>query len=95
MLNRRLVLVLAIFGLSLTAGPAFAADSGSIFGGIDSLLTTINTALSGTTGRGIATVALIVIGIACLSGRMSWLTGLVWCIGLAIVVGAGQIVNSI
>lgn len=94
MFNRRATLALAVLGLTLAAGPAFAADS-TLFSGLDTLLQNVITALSGTTGRSIATVGLIVLAIAWLTGRIHWHTALVWACAVAVIVGAPTIVTAI
>jgi type IV secretion system protein VirB2 len=95
MISRRTTFVLAAIGLSLAAGPAFAASGSTLFGGLDTLLQNVITALSGTTGRAIATVALIVLAIAWLTGRIHWHTALVWACAVAVIVGAPTIVAAI
>ena len=51
--------------------------------------------LTGTTGKAIATVAVIAIGIGALLGKISWGTALIVACGVALVFGAASIVDAL
>lgn len=50
---------------------------------------------TGNTGKGLATIAVTVIGIGALLGKVSWGMAIIVGIGIAIVFGAAGIVNSL
>ncbi len=50
---------------------------------------------TGNTGKGIATIAIIVIGIGALMGKVSWGMAIIVGIGVALIFGAASLVNSI
>ena len=50
---------------------------------------------TGTTGKGIATLAIIVIGVGALMGKVSWGMAIIVGIGVALIFGAAALVNSI
>ena len=50
---------------------------------------------TGNTGKGLATIAITVIGIGALLGKVSWGMAIIVGIGVAIVFGAAGIVNSL
>ena len=50
---------------------------------------------TGNTGKGIATIAIIVIGVGALLGKVSWGMAIIVGIGVAIIFGASSLVNSI
>jgi type IV secretion system protein VirB2 len=49
---------------------------------------------TGNTGKGLATIAITVIGIGALLGKVSWGMAIIVGIGVAIVFGAASIVNA-
>lgn len=50
---------------------------------------------TGKIGQGIATVAIIVIGLGALMGKVSWGMAILVAIGIGIIFGAGAIVNAL
>jgi type IV secretion system protein VirB2 len=50
---------------------------------------------TGTTGKGIATIAIIVIGVGALMGKVSWGMAIIVGIGIALIFGAASLVNNI
>jgi len=50
---------------------------------------------TGKVGKGIATLAIIVIGVGALMGKVSWGMAIIVGIGVAVIFGAGQIVNDL
>ena len=60
---------------------------------IGAILCSIVSWLTGTTGRALATIAIVIIGIGALMGKVSWGMAIIVAIGIAIVFGAGTIVE--
>lgn len=60
-----------------------------------SVLCTVTGWFTGNTGQGLATIAITVIGIGALLGKVSWGMAMIVGIGIAIVFGAAGIVNSL
>lgn len=58
------------------------------------VLCTVVQWFTGNTGQGLATIAITVIGIGALLGKVSWGMAIIVGIGIAIVFGAAGIVNS-
>jgi len=50
---------------------------------------------TGPVGKAIATIALIVIGVGALMGKVSWGVAIIVAIGIAIIFGAGMILNAL
>ncbi len=69
------------------AAPALAQDLSPI----NTMFTTIGTALTGPLGRAIGLVALAAVGIAFFTGRMNWMFAGSVVLGLAMLFGAGTI----
>lgn len=70
---------------------AAAAPSDTPMG---TVLCTIVTWFTGNTGKGLATIAVTVIGIGALLGKVSWGMAIIVGIGIAIVFGAAGIVAA-
>ena len=51
--------------------------------------------VAGPVGKGIATIAIIVIGLGALMGKVSWGMAILVGIGIALIFGAGAIVDSV
>ena len=58
------------------------------------VLCTVVAWFTGNTGKGLATIAITVIGIGALLGKVSWGMAIIVGIGVAIVFGAAGIVNA-
>lgn len=50
---------------------------------------------TGKVGKGIATLAIIVIGVGALMGKVSWGMAIIVGVGVAVIFGAGEIVNDL
>ena len=70
---------------------AFAANSDTPMGNV--LCTVVNW-FTGNTGKGLATIAITIIGIGALLGKVSWGMAIIVGIGVAIVFGAAGIVSA-
>jgi type IV secretion system protein VirB2 len=68
---------------------AFATDTP-----MGKVLCTVVNWFTGNTGKGLATIAITVIGIGALLGKVSWGMAIIVGIGVAIVFGAAGIVNA-
>src|SRR4051812_7080881 len=58
------------------------------------VLCTVTAWFTGNTGKGLATIAITVIGIGALLGKVSWGMAIIVGIGVAIIFGAEGIVNA-
>jgi len=58
------------------------------------VLCTVKNWFTGNTGKGLATIAITVIGVGALLGKVSWGMAIIVGIGVAIVFGAASIVDS-
>ncbi len=88
-MDRKVILFLIISVAVLAAQPAFAS-----FGGLpwETPLQVIVSALNGTTGTLMATLAVMVVGILALAGRVSWAHAGAVLFGIACIFGAARIV---
>ena len=89
--------------VALFAGAVFLASfivddvayAQSVFGKADSFLQKVVDALTGTTGKLISMIAVVAVGLAAVFGRIEWTKALIVLGGIAIIVGAPQIVNAL
>jgi len=58
------------------------------------VLCTVKNWFTGNTGKGLATIAITVIGVGALLGKVSWGMAIIVGIGVAIVFGAASIVDA-
>lgn len=91
MMTLALCFVLA-YGAMLIPSDAFAQGGGTTIGG---LLCQVVTWFTGPVGQGIATLAIIVIGVGALMGKVSWGMAIIVGIGVAVIFGAPQIVGEL
>jgi type IV secretory pathway VirB2 component (pilin) len=70
---------------------SFASGSDTPMG---TVLCTVTLWFTGNTGKGLATIAITVIGIGALLGKVSWGMAIIVGIGVAIVFGASGIVSA-
>lgn len=92
-LKSRYWLVMLVFSIVAALGPeaAFAAPPNQISG----VICWVTKAFSGTTGRAIATVAIIAIGMLTFYGKASWGSGFIAAFGIALMFGATSILNAL
>lgn len=85
-----LVLFAVVAGVSLLPETTFAAVNAIqvVFCNLVSLLT-------GTTGKAIATIAVVAVGVGALLGKISWGMAMIVAIGVALVFGAATIVENL
>lgn len=73
------------------ASATTAASSDAISGVLCAIVQKFN----GPIGRGIATIAIIVLGIGLFLGKLSWPVAVATAIGIGLIFGAGQMVTWI
>lgn len=71
------------------------AASGTGTDAIASVLCVIVTALQGTIGKGVATIAIVVLGIGLFLGKLSWPLAVATAIGIGMIFGASDMVSWI
>ena len=81
--------------LAVSVVIADAAHAQSVFGKADTFLQKVVDALTGTTGKLISMIAVVAVGLAAVFGRIEWTKALIVLGGIAIIVGAPQIVNAL
>jgi len=89
-----LVLVAVFVGASLLSSAASAAAAGNS-NAIEQVFCNVVLILTGTTGKAIATVAVIAVGVGALLGKISWGMALIVALGVALIFGAASIVSSL
>lgn len=89
-----LVLTYAMFLIPADALAAFSGPSGES-DTLGNLLCGVADWFTGSVGKGIATLAIIVIGIGALMGKVSWGMAIIVGLGVAVIFGAPQIVNEL
>ena len=67
---------------------AFASDT------IADVLCEVVGWFTGSVGKGIATLAIIIIGVGALMGKVSWGMAIIVGVGVAVIFGAGEIVGA-
>lgn len=87
------------FSLCLTLAMAFVLmpDLASAASGdtIADVLCTVVGWFTGNVGKGIATLAIIIIGVGALMGKVSWGMAIIVGIGVAVIFGASQLVDDL
>jgi len=87
---------LTIFAAAIvTMIPEISLASGADDGGIGESLCNIAEWFTGDTGRAIATVAIIFLGIAAFFGKVTWGLALMFAVGVFAIFGANEIVQAI
>ncbi len=79
--------------LEAIANPGKAGVGGGT--GLDNLFCNILSAITGPIGAGIATIAIVVIGVGALMGKVSWGMAIIVALGIALIFGASSIVDAI
>ena len=85
-----LVFIVSILLLPLCTEVAFASDTV-----VGNMLCNVAGWTSGSTGRGVATLAVIIVGILAVMNKISWGIVLIHIVGVALFEGAGSIVDSL
>ena len=79
----------------VTIGASFGGGGGGDSATIGGLLCRVADWFTGSVGQGIATLAIIVIGIGALMGKVSWGMAIIVGIGVAVIFGAPTIVQEL
>ena len=83
-------------GVSVSSGSGGGLGSGASDGGaIGQILCTVVHWFTGKVGQGIATLAILVIGIGALMGKVSWGMAIIVGIGVGVIFGAPSIVEAL
>ena len=85
-------LLLSVVALML---PEFALANNAADTQISNTLCNVVNWLNGSTGRAIATIAIIVVGVMALAGRLNWSMAIIVVAGIALVFGAKVIVQAL
>lgn len=86
-------LSLALFAVYIAATVPSLAFAGNTT--IGNVLCRVVGWLTGQIGQGIATIAIVIIGIGALLGKVSWGMAIIVGIGVAVIFGAGTIVGEL
>lgn len=87
------VSLLAMLAAVIIMMPDFAHAAGTNTP-MGNVLCTVTNWFTGNTGKGLATIAVTIIGIGALLGKVSWGMAIIVGIGIAIVFGAATLVNT-
>jgi type IV secretion system protein VirB2 len=85
------LMVMLTVAVIILPDAVFAATSDTPMGEV---LCKVKDWFTGNTGKGLATIAITIIGIGALLGKVSWGMAMIVGIGVAIVFGAAQIVTA-
>ena len=94
LLSQRLLLCAGVIACA-TLVATDAAHAQSVLGKADTFLQKIVDALTGTTGKLVSTIAVVAVGLAAVFGRIEWTKALIVLAGIAIIVGAPQLVAAL
>lgn len=79
--------------LALEPSVAYATTTATTAGGLEKMVTNIVSVLTGTFGKGIATIAIMAMGIMAMFGKLEWASAVKVIIGIAVTFGAASIVK--
>ena len=80
-----------VVGTSMIPDAAYATPPNAI----EQALCNVVVLMTSTTGKAIATIAVIVVGLGALMGKISWGMALIVALGIALVFGAASIVDAV
>ncbi len=90
-MSMRLLIVLMVATLLVLLPEAsFAVDTE-----IGDMMCTVSGWMLGNTGKGIATLAMIMLGILALMGKISWNIAIIHAVGGVLIVGASSLVTAL
>jgi type IV secretion system protein VirB2 len=81
--------------LAFSIDPAFATTTTTNTDAISGVLCAIVAKFNGPLGKGIATLAIIVIGVGLFLGKLNWAVAVATAIGIGLIFGAGNMVSWI
>lgn len=93
--TKTFVVTLIAAAVSVLIPEMSLAGSGSDPSGIGGALCGIADWFQGDTGRAVATIAIIFLGIAAFFGKVTWGLALMFAVGIFAIFGASEIVNAI
>ena len=85
--------LIALFGAVIVMMPDFAYATSDT--PMSAVLCTAMNWFTGSTGKGLATIAITIIGIGALLGKVSWGMAIIVGMGVAIVFGASALVTTL
>jgi type IV secretion system protein VirB2 len=88
------LLALSAVSVAMSLLPDMALAAGGS-NAIQQVFCNVVVMMTGTTGKAIATVAIIAVGIGALLGKISWGMALIVALGVALVFGASTIVTAL
>ena len=74
---------------------AATAGGGAAFGNIEGVATRILSFMTGTFGRTVATIAVVVLGMMAMFGKLAWDHAIKVIFGIAIVFGAASVIDAL
>ena len=92
---KNMVFVLAVAAITLHSGDAFAQASGALFDSGTNFLSALSNLLTSTWARIIGIIAVAILGILYMAGRISMQITIAVIAGIILVFGAPAIVDSI
>ena len=85
----------AFYALGLFALALFAPEAANATEPLTQALCSVVTWMTGGTGQAIATLAVIIIGVGALLGKVSWGMAIIVGLGIATIFGAGDLASSL
>ncbi len=90
--------LLVMFSAIVVMMPEMALAAAAAGGGdtvIGNMLCTVVGFFTGNAGRGLATLAIIIIGVGALMGKVSWGMAIIVGLGISLIFGAAAMVDSL
>lgn len=88
------VSVVTLLPLEAIANPMTTTVAGGENSAFDRLFCNILSVFTGPVGKGIATIAIVIVGVGALMGKVTWTVAIIVAMGVAIIFGASSIVTS-
>ena len=85
--------LLALF--AVVAGVSMLPEMAHATNALEQVFCNLVNLLTGPTGKAVATIAIIAVGVGALLGKISWGMAMIVAIGVALVFGAATIVNAL
>jgi type IV secretion system protein VirB2 len=89
------LLSLLVVGLLVSMLPSMSFAQNAATTPFDTVICNVVNFFTGTTGKAIATIAVIFVGIGALMGKISWGLAFIVAVGIALIFGAASIVNAV
>jgi len=91
---RGMLVIAAVAVFAMLPLEAMAVDKGKETS-LDNMLCNVVSFFTGAVGKGIATLALIIVGIGALMGKVSWGMAIIVALGVAVIFGATTLVDAL